>query len=285
MVLPHCSSWLKCRHKINSQPVILEHFPVSRYNENLAVHRFPLREQRTIRMILQFLRHSISRPTLRRAAGLAIAFSLLGIVQAQVVTHLQLSTQTGEQGTTYKVSVSDAAGNPAAGGTITIENRQGASFGSAFVKNGEAILNLNQHPSGPLYAVYSGITGFRPSTAVAQASSDSTTSTEPDFTVSANPTSLTLNPGDYGTIVLTITPQNGFGDMVTLSCSQNPAASACNFNPTTLTPLNGNPANSILQITTQADSGAVPGAHLVWPMSSSHAVYAFVLPGILALIG
>lgn len=237
-------------------------------------------------MILQSLRHSISRSALRKAAGLAIAFSFLGIAQAQVVTHLQLSSQTGDHGTTYTVSVSDAVGNPATGGTVTLENRQGASFGSAFVTNGKAKLNLNQHPAGPLYAVYSGTKNFRSSTTLAQVSSDtSTTNAEPDFTISANPTSLTLNPGDYGTIVLTITPLNGFAEMVTLSCSSNPAASACNFSPTTLTPINGAAVNSSLQVTTQANSGAVPGARLVWPMSRSHAVYAFLLPGVLALIG
>jgi hypothetical protein len=273
------------RLETKSQPAIVEHFAFSRYNEVLVAHRFPLREQRTIRMILQFLRHSISRSTLRTAAGLAIAFSFLGIAQAQVATHLQLSSQTGEHGTAYTAKVSDVSGNPATGGTVSLENTQGASFGSAFVQNGEATLTLDQHPSGPLYAVYSGDTAFRSSTTVAQVSSDATTSAEPDFTISASPTSLSLSPGQYGTIVLTITPENGFGDMVTLSCSGNPANSSCNFSPTTLTPLNGAAVTSSLQITTQAASGA----SLVWPSSRSgnhsHTVYAFVLPGVLALIG
>lgn len=235
-------------------------------------------------MILQFLRHGISRPTLRRAAGLAIAVSFLGIARAQVATHLNLSSQTGEHSVTYTATVSDIAGNPATGGTVSLENAQGASFGSAFIKNGQATLTLDQHPSGQLYAVYSGNSAFRSSTAVAQVSSDAT-STEPDFTISANPTSLTLNPGQYGTVVLTITPQNGFNEMVTLSCSGNPAASSCTFSPTTLTPTSGNAVTSSLQITTQAASGA----SLVWPMGLStgypQAAYALVLPGILALIG
>lgn len=246
-------------------------------------------------MILQFLRHSISRSTLRSAAGLAIAFSFLGIAHAQVATHLQLSSQSGERGTTYTVAVSDIAGNPATGGTVTLENRQGASFGSAIVRNGQATLKLDQNPSGQLYAAYSGNADFRSSTATAQVTSNATAGTEPDFTISASPGSVTVNPGQYATIVLTITPQNGFSDMVTLSCSGNPAASACNFSPVTLTPQNGVAADSSLQITTQASSGA----NLVWPQNGSqsgalpghstgtgsHAVYAFVLPGVLALIG
>jgi hypothetical protein len=232
-------------------------------------------------MILQFLRHSISRPALRGAAGLAIIFSFLGIAQAQVATHTQLSSEAGGHGITFTAKVSDIAGNPATGGIVSLENAQGASFGSAFVKNGEATLTVDQKPAGRLYAVYSGNTAFRSSTAVAQVTSDATTSTEPDFTISAAPTSLTLSPGQYGTIVLTVTPLNGFGDMVTLSCSGNPADSTCTFSPATLTPLNGAAVTSSLQITTLAASGA----SLVWPASRTHAVYALVLPGLLALIG
>jgi len=236
-------------------------------------------------MILQLLRHSISRSTLRRAAGLAIAVSFLGFARAQVATHLQLSSQSGEHGISFTARVSDIAGNPATGGTVSLENLQGASFGSAFVTNGEATLTLDQHPAGPLYAVYSGNTAFRSSTAVAQVSSDASSGTEPDFTISASPTSLSLSPGQYGTIVLSIAPVNGFSDMVTLSCSGNPAASACNFSPTTLTPLNGATVTSSLQITTQAPSGASLVLPASGPGSHSHAFYAFVLPGVLALIG
>jgi hypothetical protein len=273
------------RPEIKSQPAIVEHFAFSRYNgaEALSAHRFLLREQRTIRMILQFLRHSISRSTRNRAAGLAIVFSLLGIAQAQVATHTQLSSSTGEHGVTYSAAISDAAGNPANGGTLTLQNAQGGSFGSAFVENGVATVTLDQQPAGRLYAVYGGNSAFRSSTAVAQASSNATTSTEPDFTISASPSSLTLNPGQYGTVVLTVTPENGFSDMVTLSCSGNPAATACNFSPVTLTPLNGTTVTSSLQITTQAAAGT--SSLVVWPAHQGHAVYAFVLPGILALIG
>lgn len=252
----------------------------------LAAHRFLLREQRTIRMILQFLPHSISRSSLRKAAGLAIAISFLGIAHAQVATHLNLSRQNGEHGVIYTAAVSDIAGNPATGGTVTLENAQGASFGSAFVRNGQATLNLDQPITGSVYAVYSGNSQFRASTTQAQATSDAA-STEPDFSITANPTSLTLSPGGYGTIVLTITPLNGFDDMVTLSCSGNPAASACTFSPTTLTPLSAKAITSSLQITTQAASGT--SSSLVLPPaatgSHSRAVYAFVLPGLMALIG
>lgn len=225
-------------------------------------------------MNLQFLRHGISRLT-----SFAFIVSVVGFAQAQVATHLQINSSANEHGTVLTASVSDSLGHPATDGIITLKNAQGLSLGSAFVKDGQASLTLNQQLSGNVYALYSGSKDFRSSTAQALVASDA--STLPDFTITANPTSLSLSPGQYGTIVLTITPLNGFDNMVTLSCSGNPAASACTFSPSTLTPLNGNSVTSSLQITTQAASGA----SLEWPGHSSHTAYAIVLPGILALVG
>ncbi|MGC2162590.1 MAG: Ig-like domain repeat protein [Silvibacterium sp.] len=203
------------------------------------------------------------------------------MAQAQVATHTQLTSAGSDHGVTFTAQVSDIAGNPATDGVVSLENAQGASLGSAFVKNGEATLTLDQQPSGRIYADYSGSRNFRASTAQAQVSSE-VTGTLPDFTITANPTSLSLSPGQYGTVVLTIAPLNGFNDMVTLSCSGNPPASTCIFSPTTLTPLNGNSVTSSLQITTLAASGA----SLVWPGSrGSRTAYAIVLPGILMLVG
>ena len=221
-------------------------------------------------MNLQLLRHGI----------VPIVFSILGMAQAQVATHTQLSSSSNGHGVTFTANVGDSVGNPATAGVVTFENAKGASLGSAFVNNGQATLTLDQQASGQVYAVYSGSQSFRASTAQAQLSSDAT-STEPDFSITANPTSLSLTPGQYGTVVLTITPLNGFQDMVTLSCSGNPGNSSCIFSPTTLTPLSGTAVTSSLQITTLAPSGS----KLWWPGSQSHTAYAIVLPGLLALAG
>jgi hypothetical protein len=226
-------------------------------------------------MNLQLLRHAI----------VPVVVSLVGVAQAQVATHTQLTSAGSDHGVTVTASIGDSVGNPATDGIVTFENAQGASLGSAFVKNGEATLTLDQQASGQVYAVYSGSQSFRASTAQAQVTSDAT-STVPDFSITANPTSLSLNPGQYGTVVLTITPLNGFKDMVTLSCSGNPGNSACIFSPTTLTPIPDSqgvtaPVTSSLQITTLAPSGA----KLFWPGSGSHTAFAIVLPGLLALAG
>jgi hypothetical protein len=264
-----------------SQPAIVEHFAFSRYNGNLAAQRFLLKEQRIRRMNLQLLRHGMGR-----LASLALAFSLAAQAQAQVATHTQLTSAASGHAVTFTAKVSDIAGNPATDGVVSLVNTEGVSLGAAFVKSGEATLTLDQQPSGRVYADYSGSAGFRASSAQAQVTSNAAT-TLPDFTITASPSSLSLNPGEYGTVVLTITPQNGFDDMVTLSCSGNPAPSACTFSPTTLTPpldpttKTPQPINSTLQITTQGASGA----NVVWPGNGSHVAYAIVLPGLLALVG
>jgi hypothetical protein len=225
-------------------------------------------------MNLQLARHGIIRLT-----GLAFMVSILGLAQAQVTTHTQLSSAPSDHGITFTANVSDSTGNEATDGIVTFKNAQGASLGSAFVKDGEATLTLDQQLSGQVFAVYGGASGFGASTAQAQVTGNAT-STLPDFSVTANPTSLSLTPGQYGTVVLTITPINGFNSMVTLSCSSPPPASACIFSPTTVTPLNGNPVTSSLQITTQAASGS----KLAWP-GRERTAYAIVLPGLLALAG
>lgn len=221
----------------------------------------------------------LSRLGITRLTGLAFMISVLGLAQAQVTTHTQLSSAASDHGVTFTANVSDSAGNAATDGIVTFDNAQGASLGSAFVTDGKATLTLDRQLSGQVYAVYGGTSGFRASTAQAQVTGDAA-STLPDFSVTANPTSLSLSPGQYGTVVLTITPINGFSNMVTLSCSSPPPASACIFTPTTITPLNGNPVTSSLEITTLASSGA----RLAWP-GRERTAYAFVLPGILALAG
>lgn len=227
-------------------------------------------------MNLQSFRHGMIR-----LAGLAFVLgSVFGSAQAQVATHTQLSSIQNDRGVTFTAKVSDISGNPATDGVVTLKNAQGQSLGSGFVKNGETTIEVGQKPTGRVYADYTGSTAFRASVGQAQVTG-STTGTEPDFTISANPSSLNLTAGQFGTVVLTITPVNGFSNMVTLSCSGNPAGTDCYFSPATLTPQSGSATTSSLQITTQAASGTKAALQ----RQGSHIAFAVVFPGILALFG
>ena len=56
----------------------------------------------------------------------------------------------------------------------------------------------------------------------------------PDFTLSATPTSITMQRGLVGLVTLTMTPLNKYAGTATLSCSPLPANVTCVFLPKTL---------------------------------------------------
>jgi len=73
----------------------------------------------------------------------------------------------------------------------------------------------------------------------------------PNFTLSANPNSVTITQGSSGTSTITITPQNGFSGSVTLSASGLPNGVTGTFNP--------NPATSNSTLTLLASATATTG--------------------------
>jgi sugar lactone lactonase YvrE len=103
----------------------------------------------------------------------------------------------------------------------------------------------------------------------------------PSFTLSASPTSATLNPGQPATITLTISPQNGFNQAVTFSCSGQPNGDSCSFSPSTVTPA-GSAVNSTLTISSSTAAsltlwktagGGLMIALLFWPFRRRRIVY------------
>ena len=59
------------------------------------------------------------------------------------------------------------------------------------------------------------------------------------FTLSATPSSLTVNLGTSGSVTLTVTPQNGFSSTVNFGCTGLPGGATCSFSPTTVAPSGG----------------------------------------------
>jgi hypothetical protein len=75
--------------------------------------------------------------------------------------------------------------------------------------------------------------------------------TSPDFTISLNPTSLTVQQGQSGQTTLTLTPQNGFTGTVTLVLEDqngNPAPSGITLSPTSVTVSGSSPVNQALTL-------------------------------------
>ena len=79
----------------------------------------------------------------------------------------------------------------------------------------------------------------------------------PTFSLSVNPTTVTVSAGSSGTTTVTVTPASGFNQQVSFACSGLPAASSCGFSPGTVTPNGTAAASSTLAVATDV-AAAVP---------------------------
>jgi hypothetical protein len=82
----------------------------------------------------------------------------------------------------------------------------------------------------------------------------------PDFSVSANPNSVTIVQGSSGTSIITLTSLNGFSGTVTLSASVSPLGPSTNLNPGTVTLASNGVGSSTLNVTSVS---AAPGTYKV----------------------
>ena len=74
--------------------------------------------------------------------------------------------------------------------------------------------------------------------------------TQPDYSVGANVSSMTITQGQTGTATLTVTPQYGYTGTVQFSCTGLPAYSTCAFSPTSAVITDNNPIPVTLTVTT-----------------------------------
>jgi hypothetical protein len=86
-----------------------------------------------------------------------------------------------------------------------------------------------------------------------------TPSGTPDFSLSCSPSSLTVQQGNSGTSICTVTSTGGFSAAVTLSCANLPAGVSCGYNPPAVTPPPDGSANSTL--TVSVDGSVPPGGY------------------------
>jgi hypothetical protein len=230
-------------------------------------------------MISLFRKHIASTTV---SLGILAFFAASVQAQGAAPTRIQLASQRNAGVLSFTAVVNDVQGQPVSEGSVSFETAKG-SLGSVFVHDGVATLNLTNPPAWArtVTAVYHGDSAFAASQASTTVVSDDS-STVAGFTVTASPSSFTVKPGEYETVNLTITSQNGFNEQVNLSCSGLPGTAGCNFNPVIATPPANGSVLSSMQITTLASSGILSQAQ---PLSRSGAAYAFVIPGLLALAG
>ena len=202
-------------------------------------------------------------------------------------TRTSLSVAKEGAATKLTVTVKDPTGPTVSDGTVSFVSG-GVSLGSAFVQeDGTATLTLDKVPANAkqITAVYSGDNSYAASASASVAVQAAATTALPDFSVAANPTSLNLTAGQYGTSIITVAPENGFGQSVTLSLSGLPAGTTSLFTPNIVTPTPTASVTSTLQIQTTASSSSSMNQGGPLGGNASHLAYAILFPGVLALVG
>ena len=86
-----------------------------------------------------------------------------------------------------------------------------------------------------------------------------TTAPPPDFSVSCNPNSLSIQTGSNAGTTCTVTSTGGFNSPVALSCSGLATGVTCSYNPSSVTPPSNGSTNSTL--TVSVASNVSTGSH------------------------
>ena len=236
-----------------------------------------------------FLRRGLR---LQLVAALSIALAVPALAFAaenasRLPTQTALAVHTLDQNghTRATVTVTGEDGSPATG-VVAISDNGAQIAGAALNATGKATLVLSL-PAGDhsLTATYSGDETHLESVSEA-AGAEATSGTTPNFTVAVAPATLSLTPGQTGTVTASVTPVNSASltapMFVTLSCSGLPDQASCTFTPESIEILPGATAAIPipLVVVTQAAGGTAASLR-----RSSPVAWAFLLPGALALGG
>jgi len=230
-------------------------------------------------------------------AGLGIALAIPALAVAaetpqalatQTALHAETRDRGGRTQATVAVTVTGEDGQPAAG-AVTINDHGKPLTGVALNAQGQAKTVLALAGGDHLLrAVYAGDATHLASSSLASTVHAQVAST-PDFSIAVAPATVTLTPGQSGSVVASVTPEYASAltapMFVTLSCSGFPDQASCSFTPENIEVLVGAtaPLTSTMVITTQAAStaSAAPAAH----RSANPIAWAFLLPGALGLAG
>ncbi|PYX83205.1 MAG: hypothetical protein DMG70_11870 [Acidobacteria bacterium] len=91
-----------------------------------------------------------------------------------------------------------------------------------------------------------------------------------DFSISTNPTTVTITAGQVATYTVTLTPINAFSQTIALTCGGEPPASNCTIAPPAVTLNGANPATATVTLQTTARAAA-PAGFVTGPFSGASA--------------
>jgi hypothetical protein len=163
------------------------------------------------------------------------------------------TTVTSGQTLTLDVPVQATIHNqPAPSGTITLYDGS-TMLNSAPVSGfnfSTAQLSVGSHS---IQATYSGDSHYYANTSPAVSI---TVLAAPDFTLTADPATVTVSAGQSASLKMTVVANVTLAGNVTFQCSGLPAKAACTFNPATLTVAASQSGSVALAITTQSSTSA-----------------------------
>ena len=219
-------------------------------------------------------------------------------VLTQLVTALNPVTTTslvanadpisaGSSVTLTATVVAQASAQVLPSGTVTF--MEGATaLGTGGVTSGIATLNVSGLSTGThlITASYGGNATYGSSispvlTEIVVAGGVGST---PQFTLTANPSSLTIQSGSHAAVQITITPMATFSDTLAFGCGGLPVAATCTFSQVEVPVAGGTVKTISVVIDTGSPLGAGPSAEVLAPTAKKKAaIYAAWLPGALCL--
>jgi hypothetical protein len=176
----------------------------------------------------------------------------LALPTTTTLTSSNTTAGTGES-VTLTANVTQSAGSIPTGQVLFAYGT--TTLGTVMLDaNGNATLQTSFSATGVynITASYSGNGTDAPSV------SNSLTETvvTPGITAAVNPTSLSIQPGSSGQLVITITPIGGYTGTIDFSCGTLPAHVSCAFAPPTLTLSGAGPFTDTLTVSTNATATA-----------------------------
>ncbi|MGC9293522.1 MAG: Ig-like domain repeat protein, partial [Acidobacteriaceae bacterium] len=212
----------------------------------------------------------------------------LTVTAATTTTTLTALPNTITAGGSVALTATVSAGTtPVTSGTVTFSSGS-TSIGAAQLNaQGEAILTTTTLPVGTdsITASFVGTENdaASSSTPVTVTVNAATPVTAASYTLTANPTSLTIVQGQTGTAKLTLTPVGGYTGTLMLSCGNLPSYVTCTFaqggatNNTVTLGSNGQPVAVTLSIQTNVATARL-NAMPALPPASPHAPFSPLLP-------
>jgi Bacterial Ig-like domain (group 3) len=221
------------------------------------------------------------------AASKSAAVSITISAPAKIATTTSVSASatqlTPGQNVTFTAAVAPQTGTGVPTGSVTFLDGQ-IQLGAVTLNGGAASFGTATLAAGThtVTTAYSGDSNYAASTSAA-VTVTVTTAAAADYSLTMSSSSLTVAQGSSGSLMLTVTPKNGFKQAVGFSCSGLPTGAGCTFNPQAVAPVAG-AVSTTLTVQLPAAAGTTAPPSMLSPGFQTAGLY-FLFLTILGIMG